>query len=70
MEILSGGKLNEFSGQSEKLKEINFGCESSSSINMILVSNRGNDSLSYLTIEEAIAMKRQLQNAIEEFIRK
>ena len=64
MELKSGGQLADFGKNIEILKEINFLCEGENSINMWLKSNLKNESLTYLTLEEAVKLKRELQNEI------
>lgn len=67
MELNSGGQLESF-GKSEtkheKLTHINFELNGENCINLWLKSNLGRESLTYLTLEEAVRLKRELQNQI------
>lgn len=67
MQLKDGGQLESFgksTNKNEILTHINFEINGENCINVWLKSNLGNESLTYLTLDEAVKLKRELQNQI------
>ena len=69
MIIKEGGQLKSF-GKDEKIITINFSCDANNHIDLWIKSSIGSESLTYLSLEEAVQLKRDLQSAINELVNK
>lgn len=65
IQIKSGGKLDRLT---ERLGGINVYSDNNEQINLWLIDTRGNESLTYLSIQEAIDLKNSLIKAIHDTV--